>query len=111
MSLTAAQGDMFLYRHEHIHNILLPEKLTRAPNVDQSAAENSPQQIKAARISILVVGNNFDSSFISLKKNFKAKMAKIQRFQFLFSLVFFVFCDSKLSILGFWTVGRTKQDI
>lgn len=63
MSLTAAQGDMFLYHHEHIHNILLPEKLTRAPNVDQSAAENSPQQIKAARISI--VGNNFDSSFIS----------------------------------------------
>lgn len=76
MSLTAAQGDMFLYHHEHIHNILLPEKLTRAPNVDQSAAENSPQQIKAARISILVVGNNFDSSFNSLRIFFQSKNGK-----------------------------------
>lgn len=53
LSHTAALGDMFLRCHEHAQHrsfwltptYMLPQILTRAPDVDWSATENSPQQM------------------------------------------------------------------
>ena len=79
VSHTIALGDMFLHYHEHTlcslffpnptNNILLPQILTRAPNVNLSGAKTSPHPLLSPVCLLKITATSCFGIFQRVNKN------------------------------------------